>query len=198
MVMHDRYIRDGNAIVLYGAAVGAIIFIVRNYFNHGKHLPGPRSLPYIGNMFQLPANPLPQLEKWKHEFGDIYQIKLLGANIVVVSGENEMHEMFVVKSTHFAGRPFLYRFMQIAGGGVVTSSYSPKWVLQKKALLNGLKMYGERLLTLEAITQEVVQGLVDKLDQLDGQPIDIHPYLHHAVADIMASIVCNLPVYIPS
>ena len=48
--------------------------------------PGPIGLPFLGNVLQFDINnPLKGLSKWKKQFGDIFTIKLLGQDIVVVS-----------------------------------------------------------------------------------------------------------------
>ena len=48
--------------------------------------PGPTGLPFLGNVLQFDINnPIQGLSKWKKQFGDIFSLKLLGQDIVVVS-----------------------------------------------------------------------------------------------------------------
>ncbi len=157
---------------------------------------GPRGIPYFGNVFQLTAtNGISVIENWRKQFGDIFQIHLVGKNVTLVSGENELREMLIAKSNDFAGRPHMFRCMQFlnCAGDVIISDYSPKWIMMKKAFINTLKMYGERMSFLEDITRDAVHVLVERFEKTHGQPINIKNDVHHTVTDIMASIVCSGP-----
>ncbi len=130
----------------------ALVVGTNHHWIKRKPIPGPRGLPIIGNMLQLPDDPLPLLKKWKENYGDVFKITVFGSPIVVLSGIEEMHEMFVVKS-------------------------------------NGLKMYGDRLQTLEMITQEMIQGLVGEFESLNGKPFDCSHYYHKIIAEIIIGVV---------
>ncbi len=177
-----------------GASIATDIVAVTNHqWRQRKPIPGPRGLPIFGNMFQIPDDPLPALKKWKEKYGDVLKINSFGSPIVVLSGEKELHEMFIVKSTDFAGRPNMFRqrmFHPSNRTDVAFFSFSPKWLLQKKVTMNGLKMYGDRLQSLEAITHEVIQGVVGDIESLDGKPFDCSLYYYKAIADIIISVVC--------
>ncbi len=131
------------------------------------------------------------IEIWRRQFGNIFQIHLVGKCVIVVSGENELREMIVTKPNDFAGRPYMFRWQQLISGEQQISGgdYCPKWIMMKKAFIKTMKMYGERLSSLEAITQNAVQSLVERFDKTDGQPINIKNDVHRTVTDIMAYIV---------
>jgi Cytochrome P450 len=50
-------------------------------------VPGPRSLPIIGNAFELPEYPEKQYMKWASEYGELFQVQLGWNNWVFVCSE---------------------------------------------------------------------------------------------------------------
>ena len=90
----------------------------------------------------------------------------------------------------------MYRWRVILHGNeqISGSDYSPAWVVRKKAFINTLKMYGERLSLLEKITQDFLQEIFDDLLKTGGEAFDIKENIHQATSNIMSSIVCILLV----
>ena len=60
-----------------------------------KSVPGPPTIPVLGNFLQLVPNKLHiQLLEWARSYGSVYKLVLAGTPVVVVSGTKAMHEVW--------------------------------------------------------------------------------------------------------
>ena len=134
------------------------------------------------------------MSKWAREFNGIYTISQFGTPIVIISDCELLREMLVIRSQDFAGRPSQFRTFYINNMeyDLFTSGLTPEFVTMKKGVINGVKMYGDRLQVLEAITQEIVEDLVVDLEKLHGEPVDIELHLYRMVTDIMGLLVSTV------
>ncbi|KZT54435.1 cytochrome P450 [Calocera cornea HHB12733] len=72
--------------------------------------PGPKGLPLIGNLLQVPSQLLfVKLIEWSKEFGPMYSYSLLGQPIVVMSGLKEAGDVFDRMSAMTSDRPRLIK-----------------------------------------------------------------------------------------
>ncbi len=182
------------ATLAIGGIVLAILLLIKDGFqNHGKIIPGPTGIPYIGNFLTLiKENPIDVVQQWTAKYGSVFKFHAMGVTKVIAAGEQALQQMLVTKTNDFAGRPWMFRWRimlqnseQISG-----SDYNPAWVVRKKAFINTLRMCGERLSLLEKITQDFIQDMVDDLVKTGGEAFDIKENIHQAISNIMASIVC--------
>ena len=91
-------------------SVTAFIFYKLFLSKKTKWPPGPRGIPFVGNLLQIDSTgPHHTLKKWAKEFGDVYKISVFGKNIVVLSGAEEVHDALVKYSNEFADRPYSLR-----------------------------------------------------------------------------------------
>ncbi|KAM9659504.1 vitamin D 25-hydroxylase isoform 2-T2 [Trichechus inunguis] len=82
--------------------------------------PGPRGLPFIGNIYSLAASPeLPHvyMRKQSQVYGEIFSLDLGGISTVVLSDYDVVKECLVHQSEIFADRPCLPLFMKMTKMG---------------------------------------------------------------------------------
>ncbi|MCJ1436975.1 hypothetical protein MMC27_006358 [Xylographa pallens] len=76
-----------------------------------KVLPGPRGLPIIGCVPQLPSQHVwCQFHEWAKTYGPIYQVNLAGTNCVFISSPSIAEDVFVKRAAIYSDRPFIPAF----------------------------------------------------------------------------------------
>ncbi|XP_032872805.1 cytochrome P450 2C50-like [Amblyraja radiata] len=71
-----------------------------------RPVPGPRSLPLIGNLADLRRTSLHvHLRRLARTYGPIYRLRLLRQDIIVLNSSELIKEALVKRPAEFAGRP---------------------------------------------------------------------------------------------
>jgi len=166
------------------------------YWKQHKHrslLPdGPPGWPVFGNALDIDTTqPHSSLMEWSRQYGDVYTINLMGQYVVVLSSAEAIHECFVTKSNEFAGRPqtFRYHYFLHHQPDVVLSNPDEQWYTAKKAMMQGLKMYGDGLQVLEDLTHDILKDFIFAIEDKKGVAFDILEDLHDAVTSIIATLI---------
>lgn len=70
--------------------------------------PGPRLIPYIGRIHDLPIQYMwLKFKEWADRFGPIYYTEMLGAKFVIVSDERIAEELLVKRAKTNSDRPMM-------------------------------------------------------------------------------------------
>ena len=82
-----------------------LIYLCRNRRHNDKRkIPGPRGWPLLGNAPALdPKYPHVTMTKWAKQYGDVYQLNLLGEKVIVASGKDDIRDILIYHSDDFAG-----------------------------------------------------------------------------------------------
>ncbi|CAH0020036.1 unnamed protein product [Clonostachys rhizophaga] len=103
-----------NDLLLVGIAVTLGSFLVFQQRRRKRPAaplpPGPRPLPLIGNIFDLPADKIPEYEHWaKHrdKYGPITSVTVLGRSIIVLNDKQIAVDILDKKSLQTGSRPWL-------------------------------------------------------------------------------------------
>ncbi|KAG6070738.1 hypothetical protein E4U33_004050 [Claviceps sp. LM78 group G4] len=109
-------------------ALASIILYSRRRLASSRRLPlppGPKGLPIVGNIFDLPPAGMPEYEHWlKHKdaYGPISSISILGTTLVILHSYEAQQELLVRKSSKTTARPTFY-FSRMCGlENLVTTS----------------------------------------------------------------------------
>ena len=131
------------------------------------------------------------LASWADEYGAMYTIRILGSDIVVLSGYDVIQEATVSNSDAFAGRPTSFRSDYFHDNNMFISfnDFSPRWIKLKKVAMTAVKAYSKGLQRLEEISLDAIQDLLDGIGRKQGEPFDILDNLYVCMTDIMSSIV---------
>ncbi|CAL8295052.1 unnamed protein product [Arctogadus glacialis] len=107
-----------------------------------RRLPGPFAWPVVGNAMQLGQMPHITFSRLAKKYGNVYQIRLGGNDIVVLNGDKAIREALIEHSTEFAGRPDFVSFQAVSGGNSMTfSSYSKQWKMHRKIAQSTLRAF---------------------------------------------------------
>ncbi|KAF4448226.1 O-methylsterigmatocystin oxidoreductase [Fusarium austroafricanum] len=91
--------------------VGILIYL--QFFRNKKRPnlpPGPKPLPIIGNIRDLPPKGVPEFRHWlklKDTYGPVSSITVLGQSLILIHDRQAAHELFEKSSMKTSGRPIL-------------------------------------------------------------------------------------------
>lgn len=133
-------------------------------------LPGPRPLPFFGNALSLDrARPYVTFTRWSRVYGDVYQARLFGQPVVVLSGFEAIQEAFSgARARDFAGRPKrFYRaaFMADDCQDIVSASPSPAWHALRRTVQREMKRFDPGLERLELLTGAIMDEMMETLSR---------------------------------
>ncbi|XP_054856200.1 cytochrome P450 2J2-like isoform X2 [Eublepharis macularius] len=86
--------------------ISFILYLFWKTVRPKKFPPGPKRLPFLGNLFQINIrNPLKDLDKYAQKYGPIFSLYAGGKPFVFVQGFSLVKEVLLTKGMEFAGRP---------------------------------------------------------------------------------------------
>ncbi|KAI7462378.1 cytochrome P450, partial [Hortaea werneckii] len=125
-------------------AVIATISIVRYLENAAKNrlpkgvkpLPGPKGLPIIGSVHELPEkNSWMKFHEWAEQYGPIYQVNLAGVNHVWIARDHIAKNLLTKKGAIYSDRPHipaLERDNRDSGQYLPLMSRNALWTRQRR------------------------------------------------------------------
>ncbi|CAL8286239.1 unnamed protein product [Lota lota] len=160
-----------------------------------RRLPGPFAWPVVGNAMQLGQMPHITFSRLAKKYGNVYQIRLGGNDIVVLNGDKAIREALIEHSTEFAGRPNFVSFQMISGGRSLTfTNYSKQWKAHRKIAQSTIRAFSsansetksafEQHVTAEAL--ELVQTFLRH--SADGRYFDAAHETTVAAANVMCAL----------
>ncbi|XP_007251902.3 cytochrome P450 1A1 [Astyanax mexicanus] len=164
-----------------------------------KLLPGPQSIPIIGNVMELGLNPHLSLTTMSKRFGNVFKIHIGTRPVVVLSGGETVRQALIKQGDDFAGRPDLFSFQYINNGKSLAFSTDQAgvWRHRRKLAQNALRSFS----TLEGQTPEYScaleehiskEGLylVERLRKVTKADGCFDPFRHIVVS--VANVICGM------
>ncbi|KZP01106.1 cytochrome P450 [Calocera viscosa TUFC12733] len=102
----------GIPLILVSLVLLGLVLFIRNLRRRPSTPlpPGPKGLPLLGNLFQVPSQLLfVKIIEWSKEYGPIYSYNLLGQPIIVMSGLKEACDILDRMSAKTSDRPRLIK-----------------------------------------------------------------------------------------
>jgi cytochrome P450 len=147
---------DGN--VEFGATIGLIsivgmvsiyLYLVPTRFTDSRRKslpPGPRGLPFIGNMLDLADSELvpDKVQRWFRKYGDVFYTKIGGSDYVWLSSPKAVKDLMDKKSSVYSSRPPLPLAQDVASASrrQLFMEYGPQW--------RGIRKFSHNLLNSQA------------------------------------------------
>ncbi|KKK12914.1 hypothetical protein AOCH_000477 [Aspergillus ochraceoroseus] len=131
--------------------IAILLGIVYKFLDDRRKLPlppGPKPLPLIGNIYQIPSeNPWRKYQEWNATYGPIISFKL-GLQTVICLGTHQVaHEILAKKSEVYSSRPPLVFMGECVFRGLNTAllPYTKQWRLHSRIQTKFLKpVWAER------------------------------------------------------
>ncbi|KDQ24006.1 hypothetical protein PLEOSDRAFT_1059179 [Pleurotus ostreatus PC15] len=147
--------------------------------------PGPRRVPLLGNLFQLPRrNGWLQFKQWSKHFGsDILYLNVAGVSVIVLNSTDAANDLLSRRSSIYSSRPHAVMLTELSGcdWAFATMPYNDYWKQCRRIFtmqLNPIHVSRYQPQQLKFIP-DLLLGL---LDNPDG-------YLHHVRRSVGTSIL---------
>lgn len=70
--------------------------------------PGPKGLPLVGNISDLPPPGIPEFQHWlqhKERYGPLSSVTVLGQTLVIIHDKDVAFELMEKRASKYSGRP---------------------------------------------------------------------------------------------
>ncbi|KZT51052.1 cytochrome P450 [Calocera cornea HHB12733] len=149
--------------------------------------PGPRPLPIIGNLLQLPkANNHLVFAEWSKSYGDIMSMTLLGKTFIILNSRRAVFDVLERSAAVSAGRPQLVMANELVGFGKLPTLTSDMSLHRKYRRMYARALSGtasQRYWTNQ--TREMRRTVLQLLEE-NGDPI---PAVKQGVGCIISEVV---------
>ncbi|XP_057639862.1 cytochrome P450 2J4-like isoform X1 [Chionomys nivalis] len=151
--------------------------------------PGPRRLPFVGNIFQLDMGKTHiAIQQFVKKYGNILSLDLGNVTSVVVTGLPLIKKVFTHMEQDILKRPVTPIQERISKNNGVLFSSGQTWKEQRRFALMTLRNFGLGKKSLEQRIQEEASHLVEVIKEKEGQPFNPHFSINNAVSNIICSI----------
>ncbi|KAF8885510.1 cytochrome P450 [Infundibulicybe gibba] len=125
-------------LTLFKAVIAALVLrFLAVTLRRPKYLPGPRGLPFFGNLFQIPnAHSWETYAKWRETYGDAIYVSALGNSIVVLNSYEACVDLLEKRSNLYSDRPVSVVASQLMGWqrSVTLAPYTDRWRRQEREI----------------------------------------------------------------
>ncbi|KAI5932167.1 Cytochrome P450 2B6 [Manis javanica] len=171
--------------------LGLLLLLARGHpKGHGRLPPGPRPLPFVGNLLQMDRRGLlKSFMKLREKYGDVFTVYLGPRPIVMLCGTEALREALVDQAEAFSGRGKIAIVDPIFKGYGVIFANGERWKALRRFSLATMRDFGMGKRSIEQKIQEEAQCLVEELRKTQGALKDPTLYFHSITANIICSIV---------
>ncbi|KAI0295325.1 CyP450 monooxygenase [Multifurca ochricompacta] len=160
--------------------------------HHKKYPPGPRRLPFIGNLLDMPSKDgWITYKKWSEESGsDVVHADVLGSHIIILNSAKAENELLEKRSSIYSDR---YDFINLRYMGMDFNHgllpYGDSWRRLRRAFHAHFDATTSK--TYKPLEIQAVQGL---LRNLMSSPDNFSQHLKHMTGKIIVSIAYGIDV----
>lgn len=156
-----------------------------NALKASQHLPGPRGLPFLGNVLQLNLSRLHlDLERWADKYGAVYRIKLFNKDAIVLSDEATIQQVLKDRPDTYRRIRAIEDISRAHGTLGVLAAEGDEWRRQRAVVMQAFKP--ENIRNFFPILQETMLRLFDiwQKDAEHNNPVEIERQLMKLMVDI--------------
>lgn len=149
--------------------------------------PGPKPLPLIGNIHQLPKS-LQWLElyHWSKKYGPVLHMRMGRQPLIILSTHQAAHDLLSRRSSRYSDRPRMVMAGELVTRGMhmLLRPYDHQYRLHQKMeapLLTLRAASGYRALQ-DLESQQLLWDVLGEWDQLGEKGVDVHHHFERAMA----------------
>ncbi|PBK95956.1 cytochrome P450 [Armillaria gallica] len=138
----------------------------------GRLPPGPRGLPFIGNVFDMPADkPWLTFERWGETYGDVCSVTVFGKTFIILNSFETAVDLLDKRGSVNSGRPHLTMGGDMVGWKSTLGLLPNGGTLRKQRKLMhsifGAHVVGKLYKAQETAALQLVRDLIDTPDKFD-------------------------------
>nr|AXE71691.1 CYP2B [Arborimus longicaudus] len=182
---------EPSVLLLLALLVGFLLLLVRGHPKARGHLPpGPRPLPFLGNVLQMDRGGLlNSFTQLREKYGDVFTMHLGPRPVVMLYGTEAIREALVDQAEAFSGRGTIAVVQPITKDYGVFFSNGERWKALRRFSLATMRDFGMGKRSVEERIQEEARCLVEELRKSQGAPLDPTFLFQCITANIICSIV---------
>lgn len=99
-------------VLALAAYILLALYVLKVFFDRKKNTiplpPGPKGLPLVGNISDLPSPGVPEYQHWfkhKYRYGPISSVTVLGQTMIIIHDKNVALELMEKRANIHSGRP---------------------------------------------------------------------------------------------
>ncbi|VTJ54959.1 Hypothetical predicted protein [Marmota monax] len=179
-----------SVLLFLALLTGLFLLLVRGRPKaRGRLPPGPRPLPFLGNLLQLQRGGLlNSFLRLREKYGDVFTVYLGPKPVVMLCGTEAIREALVDQAEDFSGRGTLAIIEPIFQGYGVTFANGERWKTLRRFSLATMRDFGMGKRSIEERIQEEAQCLVEELRKSKGALLD-PTFLFQSIT---ANIICSI------
>ncbi|XP_028617518.1 cytochrome P450 2B19, partial [Grammomys surdaster] len=181
-----------SALLLLALTAGFLLFFIiqSQPKTHGHFPPGPRPLPFLGNLLQLDKRGLlDSFLKLQEKYGDVFTVYLGPRPVVILCSTDTIREALVDQAEAFSGRGTVAVLDPIIQGYGVAFANGECWKTIRRFSLTAMRDFGMGKRSVEERIKEEAQCLVEELKKYKGAPLNPTFFFQSVAANIICSIV---------
>ncbi|XP_059364684.1 steroid 21-hydroxylase-like [Carassius carassius] len=152
-------------------------------------LPGPPSLPLLGNMLDLGQEHLPiHLTALALRYGNIYRLNCGNTTMVILNNSEIIREALIKKWSDFAGRPHSYTGDIVSSGGRTISlgDFSEEWKARRRVAHSALHRCTTN--SLHSVIVNEAHHLCQVLRYYNGEAVDLSKDFTVALSNVITTL----------
>ncbi|KAJ1138617.1 hypothetical protein NDU88_004998 [Pleurodeles waltl] len=164
---------------------------VSQKYKERSHLPpGPRPLPFIGNLHQLNTSGIvASLKAFSEKYGPVYTVHLGLRQVVILCGYDAVKEALVDQAEQFSGRgPTPTLGMVLKDHGIILSNGS-RWKELRQFTFLTFRNLGLGNKGIEGRIQEEAFYLIEELRHIKGLTFNPTIHISSAVSNVICSVI---------
>ncbi|XP_066532433.1 cytochrome P450 2J2-like [Hoplias malabaricus] len=152
--------------------------------------PGPRTLPFIGNLHNFrPSKIHIQLGECAEKYGRVFSVRIFGPRLVLLNGYKLVKKVYVDQGDDYADRPDVPMLQDTVGGKGLVASNGPAWKQQRRFALSTLRNFGLGKKSLEPSIHLEARYLSEAISNEQGRPFNPRLLLNSAVSNVICVLV---------
>ncbi|XP_076987891.1 cytochrome P450 2B11-like [Tamandua tetradactyla] len=180
-----------SVLLFLAVLTGFLLLLTRGHPKATGHLPpGPRPLPFLGNLLQMDRRGLHRsFLRFQEKYGDVFTVYLGPRPVVVLCGTDSIREALLDQSENFSGRAPIATFDQTFQGYGVAFANGERWKELRRFSLTTMRDFGMGKRSIEERIQEEARCLVEELRKSQGALLDPTFFFHAITANIICAII---------
>ncbi|KAK9103257.1 hypothetical protein Sjap_020511 [Stephania japonica] len=157
---------------------------------NSKPLPGPRGLPFVGNLPFLDPNLHTYFADLATTYGPIFKLRLGSNLVVVITSPALAKQVLKDHDTTFANRNVneLARITSFKGSDIVWNPYGPEWRMLRKLCVREM-LSSMSLDAIHELHKREVRRMVRVIHGSVGSPVNVGEELSFTISSIILSMM---------